>query len=93
MRFAALVLLLAVSAPAVGANYQATPATPPAAKVMSRDILWRCGNAGCTASYSNSSAATVCGQLARKVGRLDAFAVNGTAFDAAALARCNAKAR
>jgi hypothetical protein len=61
--------------------------------VIVNDVLWKCGPAGCVAARANSRAAIVCAQAARKVGKLQSFAATGTAFDDAALAACNAKAK
>jgi hypothetical protein len=60
---------------------------------IANDVLWRCGTEGCTALNASSRPAIVCAQAARTVGKLTSFSVKGTAFDAEALAKCNAKAR
>jgi len=89
--------LLLAAAPGHAAStgyYAATPVAPPAAaKLVVRDTLWKCGEAGCAASAkSNSRAAIVCQALAGRVGALTAFRAGAEEFDAAALAKCNARA-
>lgn len=79
---------------AAGAQYRAEPASPPAAaRLVVREIVWKCGAAGCVAPQGNSRAAIDCSALAREVGTLRSFAVGGQPLDSAALGRCNAKAR
>jgi hypothetical protein len=60
---------------------------------IANDVLWRCGEAGCTALSASSRPAIVCAQAARAVGKLTSFSAKGAAFDAEALAKCNSKAR
>lgn len=52
-------------------------------------VAWSCAGYACTAPKASSRPEVVCARLARKVGPLTSFAVEGTALDAAALARCN----
>lgn len=86
--------LLMTALPLSAATFQATPAAQPAAaRIIVRDTAWRCGDAGCVATTASSRPAVVCAALVKKVGRLDAFSVNGTRFSAAQLESCNAKAR
>lgn len=67
---------------------------PPAARVIAAEMAWNCEGAACAASGTMSnSAARICSRLTREAGPVKAFAVNGAAFDAAALDKCNAKAR
>ena len=86
---------LALSAPAAASShYHAKPAVAPAsAKFVLRDIVWRCGDAGCSAGESNSRPAIVCAVLARDVGTLLSFSVAGRAMSAQELEKCNARAR
>ena len=82
----------ALAAP--GGQYRAEPATPPAAsRLIVKDIVWRCGTAGCVAPRSNSRPAIDCSALAHEVGTLRSFTVEGQALDPAALEKCNARAR
>jgi uncharacterized low-complexity protein len=74
--------------------YAATPATAPTkASLVTRSTIWKCGEGSCTAAKANARDNIVCELVVREVGKLDAFSANGTAFDADALAKCNAKAR
>lgn len=75
--------------------YRAVPATAVAANdtVIADGVLWRCGSEGCVATNATSRPAIVCAQAARKVGKLTSFSVGTQAFDEAALAKCNAKAK
>ena len=77
-----------------GTQYRAEPAAPPAAaRLVVREIVWKCGAGGCVAPQGNSRAAIDCSALAREVGTLRSFAVGGQPLDSAALGKCNAKAR
>jgi hypothetical protein len=74
--------------------YRAVPvAVASNATVIADGVLWRCGDAGCTATNATSRPAVVCAQAVRKVGKLTSFTVGTVAFDEAALAKCNAKAK
>jgi uncharacterized low-complexity protein len=74
--------------------YSATPATAPAkAKMVTRSTVWNCGEGVCIASKSDTRDSIVCELVAKQVGTLTTFRANGAEFDAAALAKCNAKAR
>ncbi|MCW3846331.1 hypothetical protein OF829_03700 [Sphingomonas sp. LB-2] len=74
--------------------YSATPVTAPAkTSVVTRSTVWHCGEGTCTASKSTSRDAIMCELVVREVGTLQSFSANGTAFDADALAKCNARAR
>jgi hypothetical protein len=77
-----------------GLQYRAEPANPPAvARLIAKDLVWKCGVAGCVAPQGNSRPAIDCPALARKVGALRSFAVGGEALDPAELEKCNARAR
>jgi hypothetical protein len=93
--FATFLAFVAFAAPAFAApHYTAEPLAPPAAeRLIVRDLVWRCGAAGCATGKSNSLPATDCAALVRKVGPLRSFAAAGRAIDAAALEKCNARAR
>ena len=92
---AAATLFAALPAIAQTPAYRAIPATPPAAaqNVVAGDTLWKCAPSGCTATTAAARPAILCAQAVKKVGRLDSFAVDGTAFGADDLAKCNAKAK
>jgi hypothetical protein len=77
-----------------GAYYRAQPAAaPPAAQLVVRDLVWNCGADGCVAGRSTSRAATDCSALARQVGALRSFTVEGRALAPDELEKCNARAR
>ena len=75
-------------------HYRAEPATPQAqARLIAKDLVWKCGSAGCVAGKSNSRPATDCSALVRQVGALRSFSVQGRALTATELEKCNARAR
>ena len=77
-----------------GAQYRAEPAAPPAAtRLVVKEIVWKCGAAGCVAPQGTSRPAVDCSALAREVGTLRSFAVGGQPLDSSALGKCNARAR
>ena len=93
----AFLLISATTTPAFAAApmYKLIPATAVASfkSVVVGETLWRCGPTGCVAAESNSRPAVVCAQAARKVGKIESFTANGTAFSADELAKCNEKAK
>jgi len=95
--FAAAAMSLVAVSPATAQTpaYRAVPAV--AAKVAQNvivgDTLFKCAPDGCTASTASARPAILCAQTVKKVGRLDSFTADGVAFDADALAKCNAKAK
>ena len=93
---AGLVALAATASPAIaaGAYYQAELASPPAAeRLIVRGLVWKCGAGGCVAGRSNSRAVIDCSALAREVGTLRSFTVEGRSLAPDQLEKCNAKAR
>ena len=77
-----------------GTRYRAEPAAPPAAgRIIAKDVVWKCGAAGCVAPQGHSRPAVDCSALVREVGTLRSFTVGGQPLDAAALGKCNARAR
>lgn len=77
-----------------GTQYRAEPAAPPAAsRLIVKEIVWKCGAGGCVAPQGNSRPAIDCPALVREVGTLRSFTVGGQPLDAAALGKCNARAR
>ena len=91
----ALTFGLAVPARAQAPVYRAVPVTAVAkpSSVIVGDSLWACGSDGCTTSNATSRPAIVCAQVVKKLGKLDSFTGGSTAFDAAALAKCNERAK
>jgi uridine phosphorylase len=97
VRFATLLvasMALVGTAQAQSPTYRAVPAaTVSEANVIADGVMWRCGTDGCVTSKATSRPAIVCQQAARQVGKLESFAFGTESFDAAALAKCNAKAK
>ena len=93
-RYAALTLAF-VSAPAFAAGFQAETGSAPAQqRFVARDSIWRCDGANCVSTNRTSTRpAIVCAALARQVGALRSFSVDGRAFGAEELQACNARAR
>jgi hypothetical protein len=90
-----MALALAIPAQAASKGFSAQLAVPAsAAKMVVHDTLWKCDGTDCrSGSASGSRAEIVCAALAKKAGRLASFNANGSAFDAAKLEKCNAKAK
>ncbi len=85
--------LFGLAAPAAAAAYRATPLVQPdRAVVVTRDNVWRCDADGCAATGRSSRPAVACARLARELGALRAFSVDGRDFTGAELARCNGPA-
>lgn len=95
--FVALGLMMALLSPAAAAPalYRVTPqATPGDRQIIVHDVSWRCSAGSCVAPRTGASTdATVCSALARSFGPIAAFTVGDTSFDAAALDKCNRRAR
>ena len=90
----ALALLAAAPAAANEPHFRAQPlAAASEARLVVRDTVFRCGAAGCIAPRGSSRAEHVCAGLVREVGALAGFSAGGRAFDEAALADCNRRAR
>jgi len=82
-----------VAAPAAAATYSAKLATPTSGRVIARDISWACGADACQGATQESRPAVLCEGLAKRVGRVDSFLVDGRAFGVVELSRCNASAK
>ncbi len=90
----AIALLALASTPALANHYQARPSGLPAvAKFVAKDVVWKCGDGGCSAGKSNSRPAIVCAALVKQVGRIDSFTAGGEALPADQLEKCNGRAR
>ena len=77
-----------------GAHYAATAVEAPGkSSFVTQNTIWKCKDAVCTAPRAASQDKVVCERVVRNVGPLSAFTVGGTAFDAEALAACNARAK
>jgi hypothetical protein len=90
-------MLGAASSPVYAAQsspeYRLTSAKPASGLQISGETLWRCSDSGCTAATATSRPAVVCAKAARSLGKLESFSFRDSAFDADALAKCNAKAK
>ena len=81
-------------AAAAGPHYKAELAAPAAGdRIVARSLVWHCAETACTAAKGNSRPAIECAALVKKVGPLRSFAAAGEALNAAALEKCNARAR
>ena len=85
--------LAMLAAPAAAASYSAAPATAAPGHIIARDISWSCSAAGCLGTSAESRPLILCKELAKRAGRLDSFGVDGRAFSAADLDKCNAAAK
>jgi hypothetical protein len=92
-----LLVLSATASPAFATrtapDFRLTAVTPVTGTKISGETLWRCNTTGCTAAAGNSRPAIICAQAARALGPLESFSFRDTAFEADALAKCNAKAK
>jgi hypothetical protein len=82
-----------IAAPAAAASYSAKLAVPTSERFIARDIVWACGADACQGSTQESRPAVLCQSLAKRAGKVDSFLVDGRAFSAAELDRCNASAK
>lgn len=89
----ALSVLALIAAPALGATYSAKLSAPSDGRIIARDISWNCGADACRGTTRESRPTVLCQGLAKKAGRVNAFTVDGRAFTAAELDKCNASAR
>ena len=85
--------LALMAMPAGAATYSAKPLTPAAGRLIVRDMIWRCGPAACQGATDESRPLVICQSLAKRTGRIESFLVDGRAFTAAEIDRCNASAR
>ncbi len=82
------------AAPLAAATYSATLAAPVSAdRYIAHDISWRCAATLCQGTTQTSRPVVLCQSLAKRAGRIESFAVDGSALPAADLASCNASAR
>ncbi|WP_315762273.1 CC_3452 family protein [Sphingomonas sp. Y38-1Y] len=95
LRFLAAASLALVATPALAESYYAAVPTnaPAKASIVTRSTIWKCNAGTCAAAKAGSRDAIMCELLVREVGPLQRFAVEGAEFDAAALEKCNARAR
>lgn len=92
-RLLVLLAALAIAAPASATTYAGKPATAATqTKVIGRDIVWTLAGGSYQGSTKESRPAVLCQSLAKKVGRLESFTVDGKAFAEVDLGKCNAVA-
>lgn len=92
-RLAVLALAFAATPATASSHYQAQPSARPAAdRVVAKNTLWRCSDAGCSAMKSNSRPAVVCAALVKEIGTLRSFSVAGQPLPAVELEKCNTRA-
>jgi len=89
----ALFGFISAAAPTAAATYSATLAQPTTERFIARDIVWACGPAACQGATDNGRPVVLCQSLAKQGGHVDAFLVDGRAFAASELERCNALAK
>ena len=90
LAFSAAMLLPATAG---AATYSAKPVAAGApARIIARDISWKCGPAACQGSTEYGRPVVLCQALARQVGRIESFIVDGQALPAGALDKCNSAA-
>lgn len=93
-RFAALIALSLIAAPAAAGTYAAKPAAVPTqGRIIARDIAWTCNADACRGSTEESRPQILCQGLAKRAGRLENFVANGRAFGPTELAQCNTAAK
>ena len=86
-------LSMALPGAAMAADYRATAAAPAAAKLITRTASWTCAGPTCTARTDSSRPVVVCQGLAKKLGTIEAFLVDGQPLSADELVKCNTLAR
>ena len=91
---AALLSPIAADAQTSGSFYTATPvAKPTSESIITNATLWTLQDATYTANRSPERPKILCELVVKRVGALSSFSAGGQAFDADALAKCNARAK
>ena len=96
--FAGFAMLLSpvagqAQAPA-GGYYTATPvAQPTKTSLVTHTTVWKWSESAFVADKAPERENVVCELIAQRVGKLNSFTAGGQAFDADALAKCNARAK
>ena len=85
--------IVLTATPLAAASYSAKLVTPTSRRLIAPDIIWMCGAAACQGSTAESRPIVLCESLAKQAGRVDSFVVDGQAFTAAELVKCNAAAK
>ena len=74
--------------------YVATPAAAPTRTAfITNEMVWKWSDTAFVANQGPHRDAITCQLIAQRAGKLSAFTAAGTAFDADALAKCNARAK
>ena len=90
----AILAASALFAAPAAAHYVVIPASKVGAQTVAlQGVTWRCGDEGCTAGETSSRPEIVCAAFAKKIGAVLSFAAGNRALDAAALEKCNARAK
>ena len=77
-----------------GGYYTAIPAAQPTkTSLVTHSTVWKWQDTAFVANKAPERENVVCELIAQRVGKLSSFAVAGQAFDADALAKCNARAK
>jgi len=77
-----------------GGYYTAIPAAQPTkTSFVTHSTVWKWNESAFVAGKAPERENVVCELIAQRVGKLNAFTVAGQAFDADALAKCNARAK
>ena len=77
-----------------GGYYAATAVdAPKKASFVTQNTVWKCKEGVCSAPKTPTQDKVMCERAVQRIGALSAFTVGGTAFDAEALAACNARAK
>lgn len=85
--------ILVVAPPAQAASYSAQLQVPVSQRLIAPDIVWMCGADACQGATAESRPIVLCESLAKHAGRVNAFLVDGRAFTAAELDKCNSAAK
>ena len=96
---AAVALSLAAFMPtaalAQGSGHYAATAVdaPKRASFVTQNTIWKCKDGVCIAPKTATQDKVMCERAVQRSGTLSAFSGGGAAFDAEALAACNARAK
>ena len=91
---AALVAPVAAHAADAGPYYAATPVAAPAKTMLiTSGTVWKWNTSAFTANKATQRDVIMCEMVVKGAGKLSSFTAGGQAFDAAALDKCNARAK
>lgn len=77
-----------------GGYYTAIPAAQPTkTSFVTHTTVWKWNDSAFVAGKAPERENVVCELIAQRVGKLSSFTAGGQAFDADALAKCNARAK